>query len=127
MKRLRMTSLVLAVTMTSATFAADIDPSLGCMRNPSVVGACRWVTGRLIGTNGTPSMRLFVKGSKRVLGILPAEREIVPAALAELFGKTLDLAYIRGEFQFCPFTPSKPGSMQDGCIESVKGLTTEKR
>jgi len=59
-----------------------IDREAGCAKNPSVVGPCFEVQGRAVIGNGTPGFRIMQAGTTRILGVLPAENEIVPACLA---------------------------------------------
>jgi hypothetical protein len=125
MRGVHKASLLLALVVGCGANASEIDPAHGCLHNPAIVEACRWVKGSIRGTNGTPSMRLFVSGIKRVLGIVPDEEEIVPPDLAELY-KSHRENYIRGEFQFCPTSREKPGWMQFGCIEAMRHVTTGK-
>jgi len=100
----------------------EIKRSDGCRCNPELVGACFTVHGRLSPSNGTPSLRIWIIGSKRILGVIPSEDEIVPPTLmAHLrFGTS-----IYGDFTVCPFTESKPGEMQMVCIEEAKNLVVE--
>ena len=123
----RSTSLALAAVFMSAILSATEAPApaVGCKTSPQVLEACRWVKGRVMATNGTPSMRLFDAGSRRVLGIVPSEAENVPPELAKKFHTVAFHGQILGDFQFCPYTSAVPGHMQMGCIEAARGLTVQ--
>jgi hypothetical protein len=97
---------------------AHIDPKEGCHSNPALVGPCFEVDGRAFASNGTPGLRIAVKDTKRVLGILPPENEIVPARFRKnvTFGQDLI-----GRFTVCPFSPERAGSMRMVCVEQVRG------
>jgi len=96
--------------------ARTIDPKLGCRTNPALVGACFEVDGHVVVTNGTPSFRLYKRGTKRVLGIAGGEEPIAPTCLTEAvsFEKKVD-----GKFVVCPFSPDRPGDMRMVCVDEV--------
>ena len=74
--------------------------------------------------NGSPSMRIWVIGTHRVLGVVQQDEtfEDLPANIRHLWASHGDDAmwasYIFGDFRVCPLTKSKPGWMQ---FVSVKG------
>ncbi len=94
-----------------------IDPRKGCRSNPALVGPCFQVDGRAFASNGTPSLRIAVKHTKRILGVLPPENEIAPACLRKNVTFGQDLV---GHFTVCPFSPDKAGSMRMVCVEEVR-------
>jgi hypothetical protein len=49
----------------------------------------------------------------------------LPKALEDKLGNFDDEVY--GDFDFCPFTPRKPGVMQVGCIAAVSNYQIKKR
>jgi len=102
---------------------ADIDPKAGCKSNPALVGACFTIHGRIMATNGTPGMRIWRVGTKRMLGVLPSEDEIVPEPLKKYFGPMTNLY---GDLLVCPFTEPRPGEMQMVCIEAASHLVVER-
>lgn len=113
---------LLAATLGMApTSAAEpsIGPALGCRSNPARSGACFAAQGRLALYNGTPAIRIRLKGSKRLLGVLPAEDEIMPAALKEALDFEHDLS---ADLILCPLTPARTGQMQGVCIESATAI-----
>ncbi len=62
-------------------------------------------------------------GTTRILGVLPAEAEIVPACLAKAVTLTSE---VTGEFHVCPFTLAKEGHMQMVCVDSVGEFTVRR-
>lgn len=70
--------------------------------------------------NGTPGLQIVQTGTKRLLGVLPAEDEIVPACLAKAVTPTSD---VTAEFRVCPFTVAKEGHMQMVCVQSIGEFT----
>ena len=102
----------------------EIDPALGCSTNPAIVGKCFPLRARVSVTNGTPSVRVWPVGSKRVLGVMPAEHEIMPSNLREVVGLDQD---VFADLEVCPFSLKQKGEMQFVCIESAKHLRVQKR
>ena len=74
-------------------------------------------------TNGTPGMRIWRVGTKRIFGVLPAEDEIVPEPLKKYVGLMPNLY---GDLLACPFTAPRPGEMQMVCIEAASHLVVER-
>jgi hypothetical protein len=107
---------VLAPSGRGATALDDIDVRAGCEPNPALVGPCFTVEGRAVLANGTPGFRILQKGTKRVLGVLPAESEIVPTCLAKA---VVPDSEVSGEFIVCPFSVEKRGHMQMVCVQAV--------
>lgn len=91
-----------------------------CKSDPDIVGECFTVHGRLSAWNGTPTMRIWRIGTKRILGV---HDDIMPESLTFQVGWDVD-AY--GDFQVCPFTKKRPGEMQMVCIEQAKHLLIKK-
>lgn len=105
--------------------------SNSCRARSDLVGKCFTVYGRLSLGNGTPSIRLWKIGSKRMLGVLDPKdisgelgSSTIPASIEEQlnFDK-----YILGNFMVCPLTRSRPKEMQTVCIESGKNLIVRNR
>jgi len=97
-----------------------------CRSRHDVVGKCFRVQGRLSVYNGTPSIRLSPRNSKRLLGIIdPNDTSNAPgpSVLPEEIKSKLDWdKHVFGDFLVCPLTRSEPGRMQTVCIESGKNL-----
>lgn len=103
--------------------AKRINRDAGCAQNPSVVGPCFEVQGRAVIGNGTPGFRIMQAGTTRILGVLPAEEEIVPACLAKAVTLTSEVS---GKFRVCPFTLAKEGHMQMVCVDGVSEFTVRR-
>lgn len=118
-------SVLFAAFVTSTTtLAADqpIDFTKGCKTNPSLVGPCYTVHGRLTLYNGTPGLRIWLIGTHRLLGVMNDGDTDDVLPLPENI-RNVNLAHgdsIYGNFLVCPFEEQKPGEMQGVCIESVK-------
>ena len=122
-------------TKTDAASRAFLQPpqvateEKSCRSHPQLVGRCFSLRGRLSVYNGSPALRIWRVGTRRIVGIseqrfsLPGYRN-VPANIANQINQ--DVA-IFGDFLVCPFTPSRPREMQLVCIESAKNLVIKKQ
>jgi hypothetical protein len=100
-----------------------------CRQHPQLIGKCFNVRGRLSLYNGNPSVRLWRRGTNRILGVSeqrfsrPDYRNI-PEDLARQLDEENEIV---GDFLVCPFTRSRPGEMQLMCIESARNVVVKKR
>lgn len=101
-------------------------PKPPCKGNPQLVGDCSSVRGRVRFYNGNPSYRIWIIGTKRLLGLYEhwgpgnsPEWPIVPENLSNLMNPYDD---VFGNFVVCPFTKHTPGWMQTVCVESASNL-----
>ena len=62
-------------------------------------------------------------GTKRILGVVPSENEIVPEITKQHVNFDTRLY---GDFEVCPFSREKPGEMQIICVESAANLVGER-
>ena len=79
--------------------------------------------GRSFHANGTPSLRIQPARSRRVLGVLPSEAEIVPACLQDLLQPGVE---VRGRFLVCPFTLAARGQIQMVCMQEARQLVASR-
>jgi hypothetical protein len=86
-----------------------------CAENPTVIGECFVVHGRLSVWNGNPTFRIWPVGTKRMLGV--REEFELPPELDPYLGRFDDVVY--ANFNVCPLTKNKPGVMQIVCVESA--------
>jgi hypothetical protein len=113
-------ALGMFVVLSSAAAA----PPLRCKGSPKLVGVCYVVHGRATYGNGTPALRIWPVGTRRMLGVTAgrisddADDPIVPKQLAFDPSKK---AF--GDFEVCPFAPERIGAMQMVCVEAVKNLS----
>jgi hypothetical protein len=99
---------------------AEIDPALGCQSNPALVGPCFELQGRSFrAANGTPSLRIQPARSRKALGVLPSEAEIIPACLEDLLQPGVE---VHGRFLVCPLTVPARGQMQMICVQEARQL-----
>ena len=116
--------ILLAFGLSVALMSAGAAPPPPCKNSPKLVGACYVVHGRATYGNGTPALRIWPVGTKRMLGVTAdkiaddADDPIVPKQLAFDPSKK---AF--GDFEVCPFTPESSGVMQMVCVEAVKNLS----
>jgi len=116
MKNKLICTVVFSIAAFAPAFADSIDVKAGCKTNPAVVAACYTIRGRIFASNGTPSLRISPIGAKRILGILPAENEIMPDNIK---GKVTFEQSALATLEVCPFTENHPGAMQSVCVESA--------
>jgi hypothetical protein len=116
--------ILLAFGLSVALMSAAAAPPPPCKNSQKLVGACYVVHGRATYGNGTPALRIWPVGTKRMLGVTAdkiaddADDPIVPKQLAFDPAKK---AF--GDFEVCPFTPERSGVMQMVCVEAVKNLS----
>lgn len=81
-------------------------------------GACQTVHGRIELWNGTPSVRIAVSGTHRVLGVIQPNESFgdLPASVRSIWtGKDPEVDWktaIYGDFKVCPVGSDRPGRMQ---------------
>ena len=111
------------IFLISTSAVGEINPKDGCKSNQAVVDKCFTVHGRISVCNGTPAVRLWPIGTKRLIGILPSENEIMPKSIKNNLKADI---VIYGEYLICPFTKAKSGQMQFACIESASNFVIKK-
>jgi hypothetical protein len=119
-RRLILAALGLSVALVSAAAA----PQPPCKNSPKLVGACYAVHGRATYGNGTPALRIWPVGTKRMLGVTAdkiADDTDDPIVPKQLVFDPSKKAF--GNFEVCPFTPERSGVMQMVCVEAVKNLS----
>lgn len=94
-----------------------------CSGPYKVVGPSFKVRGRFSCWNGNPTFRIWIVGTKRMLGIRQGTK--LPDNLQALLGD-FDTE-IRGDFVVCPLTRQRPGVMQIVCISSVSHVSKGSR
>ena len=91
-----------------------------CKRRPEVIGACYVIHGRAEFGNGTPSLRIWRAGTKHKYGVFPDDPTVAPQNLLDAL-HNFDYS-VYGDYEVCPYTREKKGSMTMVCIESAKNL-----
>jgi hypothetical protein len=107
-------ALALGVQLPVALHASDTK-NPACRKDPRVIAACYMVHGRLSNWNGNPTQRIWIIGTRKMLGLRVGTS--LPNPLEDKLGNFDDEVY--GDFEFCPFTSEKPGVMQVGCLAAV--------
>src|SRR3954464_4650227 len=107
MKLICILALLLTPIVSSAVEAPFNEPQ-SCRTRSDVVGKCFSVQGRLSVYNGTPSIRLWPIGTKRLLGVIdPTDTSnapdptILPADIKQKLDWDKD---VFGNFVVCPLT-----------------------
>ncbi len=99
-----------------------------CRAQPSLVGKCFRVRGRLSLYNGAPTIRLWRAGTRRMLGVSSSyAQEGYSSIPADVEQKLNWETEVWGDFLVCPFTRQKPKEMQMICIEDAKNVVLRKR
>ncbi len=99
-----------------------------CKGNPRVVGACYVVHGRATFGDGTPVLRIWPVGTKRMLGVTAgpiADDADEPIAPTNMLLFNPDVQGVFGDFEVCPFTPERKGHMQMVCVQSARNLVVK--
>ena len=80
-------------------------------------GGCFWVHGRLSAYNGTPTFRIWPRGTRRLLGVVDAaggsetDAVLPPTVRARVLPDAFAVS-VSGDFQVCPLEPDRPGRMR---------------
>ncbi len=100
-----------------------------CKDHPMLSGSCYAVRGRMTLANGTPSIRIWPVGTRRILGVSEGrfflkDYRNIPDDLAGLL--TWENA-VFADFTVCPFTDDRPGVMRFVCVESAENVEVKSR
>jgi len=126
----RIGAWAIAVAAIAPRPAASADPpAKPCREHPSLVGACFSVRGRMRLYNGTPTVRIWPVGTRRLLLVseIRFRREgyaNLPEELSRRLSWSSDLF---ADFEVCPFTLPEPGAGQLVCVDSARSVSTRKR
>jgi hypothetical protein len=95
--------------------------------------SCRTVHGRMDLWNGTPSVRIWVIGTHRVLGVEQRDEKLddLPAEVRRIWsGKDPETDWrtsIYGDFTVCPVAAYQPGRMQHVRLAGAQHLSARPR
>lgn len=128
---IKLAALALAATLLAPSIGAAAEPAPSCADSPARVGACFTVHGRLTHATGIPNLRIWIVGTKRILGVhgaagTPRDGKQLPEALERWIYEGGDgpphsrAAF--GDFTVCPLTPDEPGVMRRVCVVSAAKL-----
>ena len=120
---------VLLLCCAQAASAQSVGaPALPCRAQPSLVGRCFSVRGRLSLYNGAPTIRLWRAGTRRMLGVSSSYAREGYSSIPEELEKQLSWeTELWGDFLVCPFTRRRPGEMQMICVEAGKNVVARRR
>lgn len=113
--------MLIKQTLLTATLAATLGSGAGIRPE-----SCYWVTGRLTLGNGTPAIRIWPQGTKRLLGVTTADAR--PESDKALPTKVWTFLHqhrvdrIWGSYKICPLTPDRPGWMRPVIIVDARSL-----
>lgn len=99
----------------------ETDEHQACKSDPDILEACFQIHGQLHVWNGSPGLRIWRVGTKRILGVrddYPLPDQLGPYDL--LNGE------LTGNFEVCPLTRDRPGVMRMVCVQSAKQLVYKK-
>jgi hypothetical protein len=127
-------SIIMSLSALPEAVIRAAEPAPPCVKSPEIIGACFVVHGRLMLTNGNPSVRIWRVGTKRMLGVLDADRNVfndltdLPSELRKLFPvNNPDRTVIFGDYTVCPLSVERPRWMQDVCIAHAENLVAKPR
>jgi hypothetical protein len=99
-----------------------------CHEHPRLEGPCFTVRGRMNFWNGTPSVRIWVVGTNRIIGVSVSFDDPAYCSLPdEILEKLSWESDLFADFVVCPFTVEKPGVMRLICVESAKNMVVRTR
>lgn len=125
-------AMLFAALMIPAQAPAQEMDGAACRNSPMRVAPCRTIRGRLMLTNGTPSMRIWPVGSRRILGVIhprtgdgefvgPLPRAVEGALRTEQWSKRVFADYV-----VCPLSRERAGRMQMVCIEAARNVVVRR-
>ena len=99
-----------------------------CRQSRAIVGACFAVRGSLFASNGTPGLRIWRIGTRRILGVVDNNGEAEGDTLATPWLiRTLAAngsgTRIYGTYEVCPLTRARRGAMKMVCVANARQLT----
>ena len=128
----------LLLAMLFVTISAETSPAYlrkYVCKTPKLAPSCYWTHGQLKFWEGTPSLRLWKIGTKRILGIYSGpetypgdldgdnEHPELPANIQARLKPFANQIY--ADFEVCPLEPEKPKTMQAACIEAAKNIVVD--
>ena len=96
------------------------------------VWPCSWTHGRMTAGNGTPAIRIWPRGTHRLLGVVNLEHPIaddayaptLPDHVSKLFTRRNDFT-VWGDFYVCPVAPERAGWMRFVIVKQARRLVLE--
>ena len=127
MIRLIVITSALAFASIGSAFAATL-----CKSSPEVMDKCFVVHGRLFVANGTPNIRIWRVGTKRILGVFNGAGEaesdsLLPVSVEKALQPDPFQTEIYGNYEVCPLGQDRAGRMRPVCIEQARDLFVRHR
>ena len=120
--------ILLMLISTGLLNGEDKIKKKSCREHPALSGPCYKIRGRMSFYNGTPSVRIWPVGTKRMLGVsegrfyLDDYGDVPEELVRQISWETAMFA----DFTLCPFTDDKPGVMRLVCVESAENISIRK-
>jgi len=119
-------AVILAAVMSVAVPGApvqdaSIQPGDVCTHQGSFVDSCFTVHGRMGAANGSPSYRIWVISTGRLLGV--PQLCVLPPALDTLMG--IDDKFVYADFVVRPLAKERAGWMRTVCVASASKIVTQ--
>jgi hypothetical protein len=121
--------LIGCVAVSAATASGEPRAEKPCREHPKLAGACFTLRGRMRLANGTPTVRIWPVGTRRLL-LVSEGRFVVDgySNLPEEISRRLSWdSDLFADFEVCPFTRPEPGVARLVCVESAKNVSMRKR
>ena len=124
-------TVIVAVTLSAMSAPQRASKRKIACKTPDNAKSCYWAHGRLAAYNGTPTMRLWKVGTKRILAIHSGpgyergndpenEDPDMPANVERALRPFQNVVF--ADYEICPLEPEVAGDMQTVCIESAKTI-----
>lgn len=130
MKPLRLITVltIIATCFFNTAHSEEQAKKKTCKEHPMLSGQCYKVRGRMSFANGTPSVRIWPVGTKRILGISEGRFYLEEYANVpdELVRQLKWDSALFADFTVCPFTDERPGEMRLVCVESAGNVEVRK-
>ena len=113
-------------TETGLSAIAEAQDTNSCKAHPQLSGSCFEIRGRMTVYNGSPSIRIWPVGTKRLLGVSEGRFYITKGygnLPEELFEQLSLENAMYADFTICPFTDDEPGVMRLVCVESAENIS----
>ena len=120
---LRTSAAVLAFSALGTSQNPEIRAEAVCSHEAApFVDSCFSIRGRMGAYSGSPSYRIWIVGTNRLLGVTQSHGCTVPALLDSLIG--VQDKFVFADFVVRPVSPEEAGAMRFVCIASATRIST---
>lgn len=113
--------LVMGGAMADSREAVPHDAGI-CQAKVESMQRCHWIDGTIAIYNGTPSIRIRQRASKKIYAVGPAEQEWMPSELKSKL--TVDNT-IDARFRICPISKERQKGLSVVCVDRSKIVKIE--